>query len=139
MTKVGEMVMQMVMQAGKTKRGWMTEIAKEVGCTRQYVWLVAGSITSKEQKKKEFERMQVRAGTYEEFYEELIDDFSNIVKGSKHSMTSICRACGFLGGYLSCAIRERTMGLDRMIKVLACFGKKLVIADMDEERSGVEK
>lgn len=139
MTKAGEMVMQMVMQADKTKRGWMTEIAKEVGCTRQYVWLVARSITGTEQKKKEFERMQARAGTYEEFYEELIDDFSNIVKGSKHSMNSICRACGFLDGYLTTAIRKRAMSLDRMIKVLACFGKKLVIADMDEERGGVEK
>lgn len=139
MAKVGEMVRQMVMQADKTKRGWMTEIAKEVGCTRQYVWLVASSITSKEQKKKEFERMQARAGTYEEFYEELFDDFSNIVKGSKHSMNSICRACGFLNVYLSNAIRKRAMGLDRMIKVLACFGKKLVIVDVDEERSGVEK
>lgn len=135
MTKLQEAIIQ----ADKTKRGWMAEIAKEVGCTRQYVWLVARSITSKEQKKKEFERMQARAGTYEEFYEELIGDFSNIVKGSKHSMNVICRACGFLDGYLSCAIRERAMSLDRMIKVLACFGKKLVIADMDEERSGVEK
>ena len=135
MTKLQEAIMQ----ADKTKRGWMTEIAKEVGCTKQYVWLVARSITSKEQKKKEFERMQVRAGTYEEFYEELIADFSNIVKGSKHSMNAICRACGFKDVYLSNAIRERAMRLDRMIKVLACFGKKLVIADMDEERSGVEK
>lgn len=135
MTKVREMVMQ----ADKTKRGWMTEIAKEVGCTKQYVWVVARSITYKEQKKKEFERMQARAGTYEEFYEELIDDFSNLVKGSKQSMRSICRACGFLDLYLSNAIRKRAMRLDRMIKVLACFGKKLVIADMDEERNGAEK
>lgn len=135
MTKLQEAIMQ----ADKTKRGWMEKIAKEVGCTRQYVWLVTRSITCKEQKKKEFERMQVRAGTSEGCYEELIDDFSNIVRGSKHSMNVICRACGFLDGYLSCAIRERAMRLDRMIKVLACFGKKLVIADIDEDGRGAKK
>lgn len=135
MTKIREMVAQ----ADKKKRGWMAEIAKEVGCIRQNVWLVERRIKSKEKKTKEFERMQVRAGAYEGCYEELIDDFSNIVKGSKYSLNFICRACGFCDVYLSNAIRKRAMRLDRMIKVLACFGKKLVIADMDEERSGAEK
>ena len=135
MTKVREMVMQ----ADKKKRGWMAEIAKEVGCTRQNVWLVERSIKSKEKKTKAFERMQVRAGAYEEYYEELIDEFSNIVKGSKCSLNFIGRACGFCDVYLSNAIRKRAMRLDRMIKVLACFGKKLVIADMDEDRRGAEK
>lgn len=135
MTKTREMVMQV----DKKKRGWMTEIAKEVGCTRQNVWLVERSIISKEKRTKEFERMQVRAGTSEEFYEELIDDFSNIVKGSKYSMNFICRVCGFCDVYLSNAIRKKAMRLDRMIKVLACFGKKLVIADIDEEGRGAEK
>lgn len=135
MTKLQEAIMQ----ADKTKRGWMEKIAKEVGCTRQYVWLVTRSIACKEQKKKEFERMQVRAGTYEEYYGELIDDFSNIVKGSKYALNFIGRACGFCDVYLSNAIRKRAMRLDRMIKVLACFGKKLVIADIDEDRRGEEK
>lgn len=135
MTKTREMVTQ----ADKKKRGWMTEIAKEVGCTRQNVWLVERSIKSKEKKAKAFERMQVRAGTSEEYYEELIDEFSNIVKGSKYSLNFICRACGFCDVYLSNAIRKRAMRLDRMIKVLACFGKKLVIADMDVDRRGAEK
>ena len=135
MTKTREMVTR----ADKKKRGWMTEIAKEVGCTRQNVWLVERSIKSKEEKAKEFERMQVRAGTSEECYDELIDDFSNIVKGSKCSLNFIGRACGFCDVYLSNAIRKRAMRLDRMIKVLACFGKKLVIADIDEERRGAEK
>lgn len=135
MTKTREMVTQ----ADKKKRGWMTEIAKEVGCTRQNVRLVERSIISKEKKTKEFERMQVRAGAYKERYEELIDDYSNIVKGSKYSMNFISRACGFNDVYLSNAIRKRAMRLDRMIKVLACFGKKLVIADMDEDRRGAEK
>lgn len=135
MTKTREMVMQ----ADKKKRGWMTKIAKEVGCTRQNVWLVERSIKSKETKTKEFERMQVRADTSEEFYEELIDDFSNIVKGSKYSTSFISRACGCCDVYLSNAIRKRAMRLDKMIKILACFGKKLVIADIDEDRRGAEK
>ena len=87
MTKTREMVMK----ADKKKRGWMAEIAKEVGCTRQNVWLVERSIMSKEKKTKEFERMQARAGASEEFYEELIDEFSNIAKGSKYSMSFIGR------------------------------------------------
>ena len=135
MTKTREMVMK----ADKKKRGWMAEIAKEVGCTRQNVWLVERSIMSKEKKTKEFERMQARAGASEEFYEELIDEFSNIAKGSKYSMSFIGRACGCSDIYLSNAIRKRAMRLDRMIKILACFGKKLVIADMDEDRRGAEK
>lgn len=89
--------------------------------------------------KEQFDKMMEMAGAYEGCYEELIDEFSDIVKGSKHSMRSICRACGLIEVYLSGAIRKRAISLDRMIKVLACFGKKLVIADMDEDRRGAEK